>query len=86
MSEKDKKMTFIGYKFENLSTLDTHPSQLSTEELATECEQRERDEVNTNVQFCSVFKTTLGVHSILMGAEVDCLESGLSFFCYSSLV
>ena len=79
MSEKDKKMTYIGYKFENLSTLDTHASNLSPEELVKECERRDLDEVNTNVQFCSVFKTVLGSHSILMGAEVDCLESGMSY-------
>jgi RAT1-interacting protein len=32
--------------------------------------------VNTNVQFCSVFRTRLGSVRLLLGAEVDCLFQG----------
>lgn len=31
--------------------------------------------MDANVEFCSVIKTKLGAHSILMGAEMDCCDS-----------
>lgn len=31
--------------------------------------------VDANVEFCSVIKTKLGAHRILMGAEMDCCDS-----------
>ena len=31
--------------------------------------------VDANVEYCSVIKTKLGAHRILMGAEMDCCDS-----------
>ncbi|CAN6686065.1 unnamed protein product [Malus baccata var. baccata] len=39
--------------------------------------------VDANVEYCSVIKTKLGVHRILMGAEMDCCDStndGMRFY------
>ena len=49
------------------------------ESLATEDPTRDDGEgihhVNANVEFCTVLKTKLGAHRILMGAEMDCCDS-----------
>ncbi|KAI9007370.1 RAI1 like PD-XK nuclease-domain-containing protein [Gaertneriomyces semiglobifer] len=71
-SDRDKLMSYYGYKFESLSTIDKPPSQLKgpgDEAL----QKRKTAVVNTNIQFCSVFKTKLGSNSLVLGAEVDCL-------------
>lgn len=31
--------------------------------------------INTNIQYCSVFSTKLGSHSLLLAAEIDCVSS-----------
>lgn len=55
---------YWGYCFENVATVDT---------------QRADGEgihhVDANVEFCSVLKTKLGAHRILMGAEMDCYDT-----------
>lgn len=74
-SDRDKLMSYYGYKFESLSTIDKPPSQLKgpgDEAL----QKRKTAVVNTNIQFCSVFKTKLGSNSLVLGAEVDCLVNG----------
>lgn len=49
------------------------------ETLATEDPRRDDGEgihhVDANVEYCSVIKTKLGAHRILMGAEMDCCDS-----------
>ncbi|KAI8907706.1 RAI1 like PD-XK nuclease-domain-containing protein [Powellomyces hirtus] len=71
-TDKDKLMSYMGYKFESLATIPVPPSKLSglDDELLA---KRKEGFVNTNIQFCSVFKTKVGYNSIVMGAEVDCL-------------
>ncbi|KAI8923400.1 RAI1 like PD-XK nuclease-domain-containing protein [Entophlyctis helioformis] len=69
--DRSKLMTYWGYKFENLCTVSAPPTSIS---LGDPClEQRKLDPVNTNIQFCSVFRTALGKHDLVLGAEVDCL-------------
>lgn len=55
---------YWGYCFENIATVDI---------------QRDDGEpihhVDANVEFCSVLKTKLGAHRILMGAEMDCYDT-----------
>ncbi|KAG0447869.1 hypothetical protein HPP92_028109 [Vanilla planifolia] len=62
-SEIDRRRSYWGYAFEN---------------LATEC-FREIGEhgkgIDANVEFCSVIKTKLGAHRIVMGAEMDCCDA-----------
>ncbi|KAL2348217.1 hypothetical protein Fmac_002217 [Flemingia macrophylla] len=54
-------------------------SDLDRRSLATEDPRRDDGEgihhVDANVEFCSVIKTKLGPHRILMGAEMDCCDS-----------
>ncbi|PPD75470.1 hypothetical protein GOBAR_DD27603 [Gossypium barbadense] len=63
-SELDRRRCYWGYCFES---------------LATEDPRREDGEgihhVDANVEYCSVIKTKLGAHRILMGAEMDCCDS-----------
>eukprot|EP00842_Homolaphlyctis_polyrhiza_P003618 jgi/Hompol1/4257/HPOL_007017-RA len=72
-TESDERFTYYGYKFESISTLSFPPSQLKGQDdprLAA----RLTEPVDTNVQFCSVFKAKLGSHSLVLGGEVDCLD------------
>ncbi|KAI8050035.1 RAI1 like PD-XK nuclease-domain-containing protein [Thamnidium elegans] len=69
-SDKQKLMSYWGYRFETLSTLTKAPREV--EKSDTELKQRLTESANTNIQYCIVVKTKLGNNSILMGAEVDC--------------
>lgn len=55
---------YLGYSFESLATED--PSRADGEGI---------HHVDANVEFCSVIKTKLGAHRILMGAEMDCCDT-----------
>ncbi|KAG0176423.1 Dom-3 Z [Apophysomyces sp. BC1034] len=67
-SERQDLMAYWGYKFESLCTASTPKPE------DTELQQRITDSANTNVQYCIVVKTKLGKTSLIMGAEVDCIE------------
>ncbi|KAI8818915.1 RAI1 like PD-XK nuclease-domain-containing protein, partial [Fimicolochytrium jonesii] len=75
-SERDKLMTYMGYKFESLATVDTPPGVLQgmgEGEREGVLARRDGGVVNTNRQYCCVVKTRVGRHGVVMGAEVDCL-------------
>ncbi|KAL7594739.1 NAD-capped RNA hydrolase DXO1 [Lactuca sativa] len=63
-SELDRRRCYWGYCFETLATED--PTRDDGEGI---------HDVNANVEYCSVIKTKLGAHRILMGAEMDCCDS-----------
>ncbi|KAI9267520.1 RAI1 like PD-XK nuclease-domain-containing protein [Helicostylum pulchrum] len=69
-SDKQKLMSYWGYRFETLSTLTKPPREV--EKSDSELKERLTESANTNIQYCIVVKTKLGNNSILMGAEVDC--------------
>ncbi|KAI9202292.1 RAI1 like PD-XK nuclease-domain-containing protein [Polychytrium aggregatum] len=69
--EEDRRMTYMGYKFESISTADVPPSELDPSSDSTEPKL-----INTNEQFCSVCKTKLGDLSLIIGGEVDCQTEG----------
>lgn len=69
-NDKQKLMSYWGYKFETLCTITTPPREIKKGDK--ELEDRLTNKVNTNVQYCIVVKTKLGKNSIIMGAEVDC--------------
>ncbi|KAJ3327290.1 Dom-3 Z [Blyttiomyces sp. JEL0837] len=78
---RDKLMSYWGYRFESLFTIDKPPNDLSGPD--DPCLHQRVDEaiVNTNIQFCSVVRTRLGTNEMVLGAEVDCMMSGeLSLF------
>lgn len=73
-SEKDKLMCYWGHRFEGFATRARHdptqrPSQ-HTSELSASAHV-----TNTNVAFCTVVRTKLEKHTLLMGAEIDCISS-----------
>lgn len=55
---------YWGYCFESLAT--ENPRRVDGEGIQN---------VDANVEYCSVIKTKLGAHRILMGAEMDCCDS-----------
>ncbi|XP_042020926.1 NAD-capped RNA hydrolase DXO1-like [Salvia splendens] len=63
-SELDRRRCYWGYCFETLATED--PRRADGEAI---------HHVDANVEYCSVIKTKLGAHRILMGAEMDCCDS-----------
>ncbi|KAI9189475.1 decapping endonuclease targeting mRNA [Blastocladiella emersonii ATCC 22665] len=67
------RMTFWGYRFESLSVLPSPPSTLP--DLPAALRARVATPVNQHAQFCSVVRTKLGAHRVLVGAEVDCADS-----------
>lgn len=63
-SEMERRRCYWGYCFESLATEDP-----------TRGEGDSIHHVDANVEYCSVIKTKLGAHRILMGAEMDCCDS-----------
>jgi RAT1-interacting protein len=61
--KKSQLFTYYGYKFESVSTHDSLHEDVDLDDKT----------VDTNIQYCSVFKTALGSHSLVLGAEVDCV-------------
>lgn len=64
LSEHFGDRCYWGYCFETLATED--PRRADGEAI---------HHVDANVEYCSVIKTKLGAHRILMGAEMDCCDS-----------
>lgn len=64
--ERQKRMCYWGYSFENLATEVSSSSQ----------SQWNQSIVDANVEYCAVVKTKLGPHRIIMGAEMDCYDTG----------
>lgn len=52
---------YWGYSFENLATENSF--------------SEDGGGIDANVEFCSVIKTKLGAHRIIMGAEMDCCDA-----------
>ncbi|KAJ2864591.1 decapping endonuclease targeting mRNA [Coemansia aciculifera] len=74
-TEFHQKMMYSGYKFETLCVLDQPSRQLKRDGLLDSALlSRPNSVVDTNREYCSVFKTRLGNHSIISGAEVDCID------------
>ncbi|KAJ2747564.1 decapping endonuclease targeting mRNA [Coemansia sp. BCRC 34301] len=71
-----QKMMYSGYKFETLCVLDQPSQQLRHDGLLDSAlHARLNSTVDTNREYCSVFKTRLGSHSIISAAEVDCIDA-----------
>ncbi|POO03100.1 RAI1-like [Trema orientale] len=63
-SELERRRCYWGYCFESLATED--PRRADGEGI---------HHIDANIEYCSVIKTKLGAHRILMGAEMDCCDS-----------
>ncbi|KAJ2370636.1 decapping endonuclease targeting mRNA [Coemansia sp. RSA 2611] len=74
LSEQHQRATYGGYKFESLCMIDAPAHTLTAEQLAAKLQARESAIVNTNSEYCSVFRTQLGPHALILGAEVDCVD------------
>lgn len=61
---------FAGYKFETLSTLSRPWSECSRDTI----EGRAQEAVDNYAQYCSVVRTGIGGHTIVIGGEVDAIK------------
>ncbi|XP_066929896.1 decapping and exoribonuclease protein-like [Clytia hemisphaerica] len=64
-SPRQKEMCYWGFRFEGYLTKPMH-------EACDEEEEKQPKVTNTNEAYCSIVRTRLKNHSILIGAEVDC--------------
>ncbi|ORY84632.1 RAI1 like PD-XK nuclease-domain-containing protein [Leucosporidium creatinivorum] len=91
-SESSNKLqSYYGYSFESFCTMPPSPPSSSTSGAAPPPPPTESaadgtgrtpnfSPPNTNIQYCSLVKTSLGPHRTILGGEVDCLSprSGLA--------
>ncbi|CZT21935.1 related to Protein rai1 [Ramularia collo-cygni] len=66
-AHSQEKMQYWGYKFETLSTLPRSWAECSR----TEIESRESEVVNNYAQYCSIARTGIGNHTLVLAGEVD---------------
>ncbi|KAI9275589.1 RAI1 like PD-XK nuclease-domain-containing protein [Phascolomyces articulosus] len=66
-NERQKIMSYWGYQFEAMCTTSEPNGDAPAVDETLE-------PPNTNVQYCVVVRTRLGNSSVIMGAEVDCIE------------
>lgn len=69
MGERDKVMSYWGYKFEALATLAKPWAEASRAEI----EERKSGVVDNVAEFCTVVRTGVGKTKVVLGAEVDCV-------------
>jgi RAT1-interacting protein len=77
MAPHHRQQSYYGYSFESFCT-SSLPNQAET--LPGHPPGWSGD-VNTNVQWCSVVKTKLASHRLLIGGEVDCVR-GMPFIVH----
>ncbi|CAG8447267.1 11407_t:CDS:2 [Ambispora gerdemannii] len=73
LTPQHKEMMYWGYKFETLCTIPKPPKEIKSSD-DPDLVNRKLGLVNTNIQYCSVAKATLGRNRLIMGAEVDCSD------------
>ncbi|KAJ1966043.1 decapping endonuclease targeting mRNA [Dipsacomyces acuminosporus] len=72
-SEQHQRLMYSGYRFETLCVVDKPPNKLQGSS-DPDISARADAVVDTHTEYCSVFRTRLGNHSIVSGAEVDCID------------
>ncbi|KAI3637375.1 hypothetical protein MIR68_004024 [Amoeboaphelidium protococcarum] len=77
LTDVHKLLTYHGYKFEAMNTAPL--GHTLSPDLSDEITRRDNDTIDTHVQYGLVLKLKIGSHSVLIGAEADCIdESRLS--------
>ncbi|GJJ08011.1 hypothetical protein Clacol_002218 [Clathrus columnatus] len=72
MSAKQQLMMYYGYAFESYCTTHLPPNHRKQVPAHRSSEGWGDEAVDTHVQWCSVVKTKLGDHRLILGGEVDC--------------
>lgn len=82
MAPHHRQQTYYGYSFESFCTSSRphQPEALPGHPVGWS------GDVNTNVQWCSVVKTKLASHRLLIGGEVDCVKGTLSTLDIRSII
>ncbi|CCU97772.1 unnamed protein product [Malassezia sympodialis ATCC 42132] len=73
-SKQALRSTYYGYSFESYCTRD-RPGHAPAQVPNAASVSGWGGDVNTNVQWCHIVKTKLGSNRIIMGGEVDCVET-----------
>jgi RAT1-interacting protein len=68
--ERQKRMCYWGYSYERFATESASPP------LVNGTARKQKSTVDANVEYCAVVRTKLGPHRIIMGAEMDCYDTG----------
>ncbi|KAJ1985251.1 decapping endonuclease targeting mRNA [Dimargaris cristalligena] len=75
MNHHHRLLSYSGYRFETVSTVPVEPDQIRGPNDPILRERHDQD-TNNMAEFNCIFQTKLGNHSIIMGAEVDCVSHG----------
>lgn len=67
-------MTYYGYAFESYCTADSPQSSQNRISIQRSSRGWGDEAVDTNIQWCSVVKTKLGIYRLIFGGEVDCVR------------
>ncbi|KAH8725955.1 RAI1 like PD-XK nuclease-domain-containing protein [Phaeosphaeriaceae sp. PMI808] len=65
--QSHEMMTYWGYKFETLSLIPTPPATTSPQDI----EKHQRSPVSNHAQHCSIVRTSIGPHTLVLAGEVD---------------
>lgn len=76
--QKQQRAAYYGYSFESYCTTEHPPGTQSLDEPFASQPQGWGGDVNTNQQWCHIVKTRLGDTRIIIGGEVDCVESSVT--------
>ena len=74
-SERDKRMSSWGYKFEEYLSRPLHEGEEDPKKSLADIRH---DPVMESEEFCCVYRTKLGSKSIIFGAEMDAVEKDVS--------
>ena len=74
MNPRQRQQTYYGYSFESYCTSSVAHPETDPDRLPNGW----GGDVYTNVQWCSVVKTKLGDHRLVIGGEVDCVRGEVS--------
>lgn len=65
--QSQEMMAYWGYKFEKLTLIPTPPDETPPEHI----ERHQRGVVSNHAQHCSIVHTSFGLHTLILGGEVD---------------
>ena len=82
MNPRNRLQSYYGYAFESYCTSATPDPRQDPDKMPNGWSGN----INTNVQWCSVVKTKLGDHRLIIGGEVDCVHGIIDSYFMSGFV
>eukprot|EP01134_Creolimax_fragrantissima_P003074 CFRG3074T1 len=72
MDRRGKLLCYGGFKFEQYCTTGSLEEALQSQANST-TSKTQHEPINNSVAYCAIFRTKLGQHRVIMGAEMDCI-------------